>query len=292
MFLRNWFYYKSREVLVLPYHIKDSHYPGTIIKEIEKFEYESIKNFSELFYLYEGVLFAFSNYHNAKLDYEGFEKSLETFNSKASLGEIQSMSIYPITTEIIFFNTFLDNTKNFNSTIKSKKIENKISELNKIEAIKILRAVRNYSIHASVPVKTTSVTRNLLDNTKKYKFYIEKEIIIKNSTNQRDLKNLRKFKSNKIILNNMIQEVSNELEKLNLVTFEEFIKIIPKEVKDILIKYVRSTETGEKYFANIFTKSKLISESKERKGFTTEESIYFDPKILHAMVSQIYPNMD
>lgn len=281
-------------MLVLPYHIKDSDYPELIIKEIEKYEYESIKNFSELFYLYEGVLFAYSNYHNAKLDYEGFEKSLETFNSKASLGEIQRMSIYPITTEIIFLNTFLDNTKNFNSTIKSKKIQNKISELNKIEAIKILRAVRNYSIHASVPVKTTSVTINLLDHTKKYKFYIEKDIIIKNSTNQRDLENLRKLKSNQIILNIMVQEVSSELEKLYIVTFEEFIKNMPTEIKDILDKYVHfyKTETGEKYFANIFLKSKLISESRERKAFTTEESIYFDPLILQAIVNQIYPNMD
>ena len=104
------------------YHIKDSDHPVTVIKEIEKDEQEAIKKFSELFSLYEGVSFAFSNYHNAKVDNERFKKSLETFNSKASLGEVQRMSVYPITTEIIFLNTFLDNTKNFGSIIKSKKI--------------------------------------------------------------------------------------------------------------------------------------------------------------------------
>lgn len=276
------------------YHIKDSDHPGTAIKEIEKDEYKAIKKFSELFSLYEGVSYAFSNYHNAKVDNERFKKSLETFNSKASLGEVQRMSVYPITTEIIFLNTFLDNTKNFGSIIKSKKIHKKIRDLNKIEAINILRAVRNYSIHASVPVKTSSRTVNLLDNTTKYKFYIDKNIIIKNKPNSRDLENLKELKSDKIILNHMIQEVSNELEKLHLINFEELIECISKEIKDILYKYIRfyTTETGEQYFANIFSKDKLISESKERKSFKTDESIYFDPKILQAIVSQIYPDKD
>lgn len=276
------------------YHIKDSNYPNGIIKEIKKHEYEAIKKFSKLFYLYEGVFLAYSNYKNAKLDNDSFKKSLDTFNSNASLGEIQKMSVYPITTEIIFLNTFLDNTKNFNSIIKSKKIQKKIRELNKIEAINILRAVRNYSIHASVPVKATSRKIDLLDNTTEYEFYIDKDIIIKNKPNSNDLKNLAKLKSDKIVLNHMVQEVSDELEELHLINFEEFIKYISKEIKDILHNYIRfyTTETGEKYFANVFLKNKLINQSKEKKFFTMEESIYFDPEILQAIVSTIYQNMD
>lgn len=276
------------------YKISDSNYPKNFIKEIEKEEYESIKYFSELFNLYEGVVFAFSNYNRAKSDNEGFKKSLETFNSDASLGEIQRMSVYPITTEIIFLNTFLDNTKNFNKIIKSKKIEDKIKELNRNEEIKILRAVRNYAIHASVPVKTTSKVINLLDNTEEYKFYIDKNIIMNNKPNKNDEENLKKFKSDKITLNHMIQEVRSELEKLHVINFEEFIRYIPEEIKEILYKYVRiyTKETGEEYFANIFSKNEVISESKGKRTLITEEAIYFDPKILKAIVGQIYPNRD
>lgn len=277
----------------MTYHLKDSHHSETVIKRIEKHEYELIKKFNESFNLYEGVFFAYSNYHNAKKDYVGFKNSLETINAGAFLDEIQRKAIYPITAVVVFLNTFLDNTKNFNSAIKSKKIETEIKKLNGIESIRILRAVRNYSIHASIPVKGTTRQINLMDNTEKYEFYIEKDIIIRNRPNSNDLKNLQKLKSNKIKLNYMIEEAADELEKLWIITFEEFIEYIPKEIKDILFKYVRfyKTKEGVQYFANVFIKSKIIGKSRKGTGFITEESVYFDSTILEAVVSQIYADI-
>lgn len=276
------------------YHIKDSNYPHIIIKEIKREEYEVVEEFSKFFRLYEGVTFAYANYWNSLNHYNEFMEYLKTSKNSLSLNKVQNQAIYPITSVIIFLNTFIDNTKNFNSTIKSTKIKSKIQELNKLESIKILRAVRNYAIHASIPVKGALRQINLMTDEEKYEFFIEKITLIDNKPNRNDLKNLKNLATNKIVLNHMIDEVTDNLESLSLKTLEEFLNFIPSDVKSIFYKYVRfyKTSDGSEYFANSFVKSEEDGKTNRGTSYITKETIYFDPGILELVVSQIHSNMD
>ncbi len=276
------------KVNTLPYYTADGNQINHLLQEVSKQEYDLMKSFIDSFKAYEGVFFAFRNYERAKVDYQIFKDNLNTTYAYSTLEEIQWNAMYPITAAIIFLNTFLDNTKNFNSSLQSSKVKASLDELYLTEDIKILRVVRNYSMHASVPVKGTVKTIDLMNEISAYDFYIEKNIIVKSIANPRDIKCLDQFNSTTIKLNLMLESVSVQINKLAEVALQEFIEHIPVHTKIVLLKRTGSLLLGgSQFFVNVFAKCKNVGTVADKNCYVSEETIYFNSDVLKAVRNQM-----
>ena len=270
----------------MKYHIKDSRYPEAGIKQITETEYNLIKDFDSSFKIFEGVFYAYLNYLMARTHYDDFMVRIKTMEP-LTLEAVQRGSVYPITSLVIFANTFIDNSKKFNKHINSKGLENYLYQKMDIDCITLLRIVRNYSIHSSIPVKGSTGTYNVLKGTRNYEFYIKKRDLSKDAKNK-DRLTLSRFKSDTISLEPLLKEAESVLEGLNDIILEEYVSWIPLDVKRILNEHVRyyKANDGREYFPSTFTKSRLFNNNPSY-GYEAIDSIHLDSETLKVLVSRI-----
>lgn len=271
----------------MKYHIKDSRYPEVGIKQITEQEYTLIKDFESSFKIFEGVFYAYLNYLIARNHYRDFLLRIETMKP-LTLEAVQRGSVYPITSLVIFANTFIDNAKKFHKHIDSKELENQLYRKMDIDSVNILRAVRNYSIHSSIPVKGSTGKYDLLKETRKYEFYIKKSDLSKDIQNKWDRMTLSRFKPEKISFEPLLKEVESVLEGLYDLIIEEYVRCIPIDVKRVLYDHVRyyKTSDGREYFPSTFTKSTMFNNN-PIYGYESVDSVHLDSEILKVLVSKV-----
>lgn len=232
----------------MKYYCKNYNQPDLLIAEISKEEYHKLRRFrTTSFNHFQTWLYSYKNYELAKLQYD-----LLLENSEIELEDIYINSIYPITSMIIYSHTLLEHTDKFNQLLNSPKIKKYIKNLKNVRTFKTLRVLRNYSIHESIPVKSTVQTSKTFNEKEKdISFYINKKTIMQGNINKRDRQDLKTIRYHSININTLLQNVSEQFDTLYELVIDEYIQDI-KNVNQPILKHLKSETADINYLPNYY----------------------------------------
>lgn len=269
----------------MKYYAVDSRYPSMLVRRIEAKDYELIHEFEKRFKDFSGILSSFSNYKIAQRNFDNFKLSIESLSAKIDLDHIQRSSVYPITVLIILTVTFINNAIYCKNKLSSERLTRELASISNKINFKTIRALRNHAIHASIPIKRNRRIHDLLNNEIKYEFYVQKNDILLGA-NKTDRKVLEEIKCQNIVVEELFRETEHELEFLMITILEEFVKAIPIDEKQSLVRNLKNyiDKDGKQISINRLIKSETVQ---HEKGITAKEYIHFDPVILEAIMSVI-----
>lgn len=153
--------------------------------------------------------------------------------------------------------------------------------------MKLVKALRDYSIHYSLPIKSTSMKFSPLDRTTSFNFFIEKNDLLRNKENKKNTNIIKDYPKERIIVNKLVERIHGDIERMGIMLLEEFAEEISKEVKGIFNKYINyyKSEEGKQYFPNAFVESEYTNNS-----YVTLKYLGMDRHLLEAIVSVMNNN--
>ena len=208
-------------------------------KHIKKEKFDLLENFHATFIKFTNIVDCFVNFKLSK-------KKLLDFMEYTCEHPIPSLElIYPDINFLFFSNTlfgriFIDNTKSF---FKQTNIDGKelLKSFEKREEFKMMKLLRDFGQHFSIPINDLSVSTNFSTNTQNIDIFTSKIEVEKNKeTNTENKKFIETIKSDKVALMSYFYSWSSSIDELFDETLNEFYKLIPNEVIISLQKHFNS----------------------------------------------------
>lgn len=252
-----------------------------VIKTITKEEYNVCRDFFLSYKLYENIQYSYLCAHDALKDFKDYVSYLEATEDGFDIRTVHKRGIYLITNLVLFFRLFVDNTKNYNKRFKTEEGKKYVHELEKNYNMKLLKALRDYAQHFSLPVTDTHIDIDIVKETKTINFTINKYELLKNTQNSKNVQTIKAYTDNEIIFNNLVDKWEDTLEKLFLFIIEDFVKKIPKNMKKIILEnFGTYKENGKTYNINSF----MIIE--ENRG-PIKEVLVMDEEIIFGLTGVV-----
>ncbi len=121
----------------------------------------------------------------------------------------------------------------------------------------IIKCLRDYAQHRSLPVTNTTITYDVLNEIETTKFTILKKELLQNSFRGKQLEKLKKLEKNEIILNDLIEPYNKEIGS----HFEQIVKKFLETIPNNFYTYVKLNtrilllEHKERRIDTIYSKS-------------------------------------
>lgn len=258
---------------------KDKRY---ILKEITPKEYSIFKQYHKKYKLLESLFYSFSCGNDAVNDYRKLIKAIQEDKYSTDINKAHNIGVYKITSMVLLLRIFRDNAKSYAKRVKSVKTHSEIDKTDNIYEIKILKALRDYAQHYSIPVTNTRMVFNVLKEEMQVHFEIKKEELLENKDNRKNIEVITDYDKDKINFNELINIWEKENQNLFVVILEDFVKNLHFNVKKAYNEHISIYEKdGEEYFPNAFL-------HKKGKHEITEEILVTNSELNKLIVVSLY----
>ncbi|MCT0026626.1 hypothetical protein [Lactococcus lactis] len=191
-------------------------------KYISKEKFDILKEFHKNFLLINDSC---ENLNNSLFASQNLMKfiNFEDYDKKLSFKTDAPMIKYLTLSTILFSRIFIDNLRHLSRQIKSNEMEVIINEYDEKDEYKMMRALRNYSSHQSIPIYDLSFNGSFSKKESYYDIIINKKELLKSQDiNSRDKKYFQNLQEEKINLKTYFEELETLNEKLFVKILEEF----------------------------------------------------------------------
>lgn len=226
------------------------------ISEITIQEYRVIEEFYPKYKWFESVMGAYKNYILSYQDYSFFYDSIISSTAELDLQSIHDRGTYLLTSNIILSRVFIDNVKSFIKQTGLKSIRKPLNIITYSHEMKLIKALRDYSIHFALPIKDTTRIYDAINERNSFSFYIYKSDLLKNTKNEENISIIKKHEEDKISVNELVVRNEENIKQIGEVILEEFVDNISPKAKSVLKQHVKtySSESNKFYFPNAFVK--------------------------------------
>ena len=254
------------------------------LKDISKESYQVAEQFYEQYKLFESVIGAYKNCKFALRDYTLFYENITSNNTNIDLNIIHDEGVYLLTSNIILLRVFIDNVKKYISLSNLRSIKDPFYRIINTEQMKIIKVLRDYSAHFSLPIESTVRRFDLIKEKTSYNFYISKDKLLKNNENKSNTHVIKGYKNDKIYVNDLISKNCNNIDQIEQIIVEEFTKHLSEEIIEFLKKHISFyiSDDNKSYFPNAFVKYK-----KEENYYLPDKHLGLSRELLEMLIATI-----
>lgn len=258
--------------------------------DISMEDFNILKEFHKDFLHFSKIYEAFNN---SNLSYKNLFEFVDNdvSDENLSLKKDSSKIKYLTLSAIIFSRLLIDNLKHFSKELKNKKMEGIIYEFEKKNEYKMMKVLRNYTSHNSIPIDDISLTTSFSENKNNYDVIIYTSTLIKNKgKNSNDNKYLSTLKEDKICLVKYFKNLVNLNTKLFSEIQKEFSNNINSLIKNKFIEYFKKRYEINKNFIEIIPDALSIEEYvgkfEKYNYYNPIEQIYFDRQVVDYLLNE------
>lgn len=259
-------------------------------KHISKEEFDSLKEFHKKFLLINNAYETFNNSLFASQNLIEF-LNIEDYDKKLSLKNDAPMIKYLTLSTILFSRIFTDNLRHLSREIKNNEMEVIINEYDEKDEYKMMRALRNYTSHKSVPIYDISFNSSFSKKESYYDIIINKNELLKNKDlNSRDKKYFQNLQEENTNLKIYFEELERLNEKLFVKILEEFSNNINSNDRSTFVecfdkRYEINSELIE-IRPNVLAIEKYQGTFEKSNIYKTVEHYYFDRKTVECLLDK------
>lgn len=255
------------------YYVMDKE-KKAVLKELTYEEYKTCKKFFKKYKLLENLLNSLLCSNDAVREYRELIKQAEAEKLNANINKIHKLGIFHVTSMVLMLRLFIDNAKSYRKRIGYKESAQAINHIEQIDEIKLLKALRNYAQHFSIPISNTKIRFSLDEDKSKLDFTIKKDELLQNKEYQSNIDIINKYAKDEVYFNELVDIWEEENKKLFMSLLKDFATNIDFKMKDIFKKYIGVVEiNGEIYNTNAF----LLEEGKQK---VTKEILVMDTMLV------------
>lgn len=259
-------------------------------KYISKEKFDILKEFHKNFLLINNSC---ENFNNSLFASQNLMKfiNVEDYDKKLSLKTDAPMIKYLTLSTILFSRIFIDNLRHLSRQIKSNEMEVIINEYDEKDEYKMMRALRNYSSHQSIPIYDLSFNGSFSKKESYYDIIINKKELLKSQDiNSRDKKYFQNLQEEKINLKTYFEELETLNEKLFVKILEEFSNNINSTDRSTFIEcFDKRYEITSEFIEirpNILSIEKYQGSFGKYNTYKSVEHYYFDRKTVEYLLNK------
>lgn len=238
-----------------------------LLHRIGKEEYELLKKFNLDFNKFSNVVDCYKNFIKSKNMLEEYINKIET--DIEEMEKIYSELKFLVLTNILLGRLFVDNCKAFSTQLKLVELKELIRIYEQYDEIRILKILRDFGQHFSIPVDNLVQQVDLLKERATVKIYISKSELERNKgSNKQNDKFISEISEKEIELIESFKKWSFILDKVFLDLKSIYYNQISSEIKRIVGKYFSPVILGN----NIYRPNYISIESLDQSNISLPDN--------------------
>ena len=164
----------------MQYFIADKSHSDYLLRELNKDDFDSLKNYHLDFLKFSNV---YGCYKNFKVSEQKLKDFLENQKFESSLDTLFYEMRYLFSANILFGRIFVDNVKSFVEQLKFNDLKKEIKIYEKRDELRMMKLLRDYSQHFSSPFDDLEQVVSFTENTCRLEIYTSKKELSRNKYN-------------------------------------------------------------------------------------------------------------
>lgn len=264
----------------MKYYVYDKQ-KKTVTEEITRVEYDILINFMKKYKYYENLYYSFLCSNDSIQDYKRLLVEINKKKLDSDINRVHKLGIYNITSMVLMLRLFIDNTKSYNKKTSSIEGEKAVFKLESLYEIKLLKALRDYTQHYSIPVTNTTMTFDLLKEEMNVNFTINKEELLENKENKKNIATLKTIATKEITFSDLVDLWEENTKELMESITRDFVRNIPDKPRKLLVEKFNPVESDNIVY---HPDGLLVQEGKYR---VTKEIKVFDSDLMFLIVNSL-----
>ena len=260
------------------YFVSDCDY--NLLKQINEREFEDFKSYKKDLDKFSNLFDCYQNYRESKKFVKHYIENVDEYGTQ-NLNNVFRTCKYIFMQNIMFGRILIDNAKSYCNQLNRIELKRKILKLEDSDEFKMLKLLRDYGQHFSLPFSNVMIEYNFLDErTSKIEPLISVDEMRRNkSKNKQNKIFLQNIQDNEISIINYFEQWSIKLDELYVLIKQDFSSFTSKNTNNFIKNSILCFNANSNNYVPIGL-SKTIFLEKNNVQFETVEFIPFDEMAL------------
>lgn len=249
---------------------------NNLLKEINEIEFEDFKSYKKDLDKFSNLFDCYQNYKESEKIVKHYIENVDEYGTR-NLNNVFRTCKYIFMQNIIFGRILIDNVKSYCNQLNRIELKRKILKLEDSDEFKMLKLLRDFGQHFSLPFDNVRIEYNSSDErTSKVEPLISVNELKRNkSGNKQNRVFLQSIQDNEISIMNYLEKWSIKLDELYVLIKRDFSSFTSKDtshfIKNSILCFI---ENSNGYIPVGLSKMKVLAQNNGQ--FQTIEFVPFD----------------
>lgn len=227
----------NKEDLMLSYHV--SNYDRNSLMQIAKEQFEYFKKYNTQLKKYANIFDCYQNYKKSAVMIKEYISTIDDYDNQ-HLNDIYRNCKYLFTQNIMFGRVFIDNIKSYCKQLDRFDLKREISNFESQEEFKMLKLLRDYAQHFSLPFSTLRRQYDVLkEQTIEIAPLISTYDLNQNkSCNKQNNEYLKTLTDDEISIVMYFEQWSESIDELLLKVKNDFLLLTDSQIKQFIVSNI------------------------------------------------------
>ena len=246
-----------------------SNYDHNFLNQISEIEFETFKNYKNDLWKFTNLFDCYQNYKQSEIVVREYLDTIDDHQTD-NLNEVYRKCKYIFMQNIMFGRIFIDNAKSYCKQLNRCELERKISEFELLDEVKMLKLLRDFGQHFSLPFSNLKIEYSLSDEK---------------TTKVEPLISIEALQEVEVSISSYYEKWSIKIEELYALIREDFTSFTDITIRNFIVNNILCYRgSSSNYIPVGLSKAELLNQN---HGFyRTVEFIPFDELALLDLFSE------
>jgi len=263
-----------------------SNYDHNFLNRISEIEFETFKNYKNDLWKFTNLFDCYQNYKQSEIVVREYLDTIDDYQTD-NLNEVYRKCKYIFMQNIMFGRIFIDNAKSYCKQLNRCELKRKISEFELLDEVKMLKLLRDFGQHFSLPFSNLKIEYSLSDEkTTKVEPLISIDELKRNKNgNKQNKLFIQALQEVEVSISSYYEKWSIKIEELYALIREDFTSFTDITIRNFIVNNILCYRgSSSNYIPVGLSKAELLNQN---HGFyRTVEFIPFDELALLDLFSE------